>query len=261
MHDPMTAAFEIKYPWVKSRRTMKDGSEHVYRESFATIWHVDPEKDGTDDSCGYTVPKLTKRQLERLRNVAWGEARNPYFLRFNRKEAPQHSRAELEALYRGLILLVADTLDIPCTFEQAAREAAATIHHADCIDRANVFCYLNGYHNNFPDTEDGSDSDKRMREDHFTGVMAGIARWMLRDRRPWYRHPRWHIHHWKIQIRPLQKLRRWVFDRCGQCGKRFDWNEAPITYSWYGKGPCFHEGCTQTYEATSKIIRESQVVS
>jgi hypothetical protein len=250
MHDPMTMAFDIKYPWVKSRHARKDGSEFVYRESFITIWHNDPERDGSDDSCGYTIPKLTKRQLERLKNVAWSEARNPYFLRYAAKTSPRHNRAEIEALYRGLILLVADALDIPCTFEQASRQAATTIHHPDCTDRGGVFCYLDGYHNNFPETEPGSESDRRHREQHFVSVMAGIARWMLRDQRPAYRHPRWHVHHWRVQIHPWLKVRRWLLARCGQCGKRFGWNESPITYSWSGKGPCFHEGCTQVYEAT-----------
>ena len=47
MHDPETVAFDIKYPW-KSR-------DREYRGSFVTIWHVDPEKDGTDDSCGWFI--------------------------------------------------------------------------------------------------------------------------------------------------------------------------------------------------------------
>lgn len=41
MHDPMTVAF---YFW------------------SITIWHVDPEKDGIDDSCGWVFPHLTKKE-------------------------------------------------------------------------------------------------------------------------------------------------------------------------------------------------------
>lgn len=36
MHDPMTVAFEIPRPW-----------------PLVTVWHVDPERDGTDDSCDW----------------------------------------------------------------------------------------------------------------------------------------------------------------------------------------------------------------
>lgn len=258
MHDPMTLAFEIKYPWARSRTPLKNGDVRVYREPIISVWHIDPERDGSDDSCGWSFPKLSKKQRERLKNRAWSEGQNPYFLRFASREPPRFQRAEMETLYRGLVLFVADTLGIPCTYEQAARKAATAIHHPSCIDTATVFCYLNGYHNNFPETEPGSDSDKRMREEHFVGVTAGIARELLRERRPAWRHPRWHVHHWQVVVHPWRKLRRLLFERCGQCGKRFGWNEAPITYSWSGKGPCFHSECTAVYEATQKIIRESQ---
>src|SRR5712672_751672 len=54
MHDPMTVAHEIRYPWhryPKAKRLTE--FEKTYRESFITIWHVDPERDGSDDSCGW----------------------------------------------------------------------------------------------------------------------------------------------------------------------------------------------------------------
>jgi hypothetical protein len=51
MHDPMTVAFEIKNPfsWYVSQL---DGKR--YYNTLFTIWHVDPEKDGTDDSCDWS---------------------------------------------------------------------------------------------------------------------------------------------------------------------------------------------------------------
>lgn len=51
MHDPYTQAFAIRYPWRNSSPPtplFPDG----YRDTFATIWHVDPEKGG-DDSCDW----------------------------------------------------------------------------------------------------------------------------------------------------------------------------------------------------------------
>ena len=49
MHDPMTVAFEIRSPIKRKNKFFPEG----YRQSLVTIWHVDPEKDGTDDSCGW----------------------------------------------------------------------------------------------------------------------------------------------------------------------------------------------------------------
>ena len=44
MHDPWTLAHKIKSPFKN-----KSG----YRNSLISIWHVDPETDGTDNSCGW----------------------------------------------------------------------------------------------------------------------------------------------------------------------------------------------------------------
>lgn len=43
---------------------------------------------------------------------------------------------------------------------------------------------------------------------------------------------RWHIHHWRIQIRPLQRLRRWLFERCELCGHRYPYGYAPVAHQW-----------------------------
>jgi len=44
MHDPMTLAFDVRLGKVR----------------LLEIWHVDPETDGSDDSCGWTYPHLTE---------------------------------------------------------------------------------------------------------------------------------------------------------------------------------------------------------
>lgn len=53
MHDPMTVAFEIRYPWLKWGKLGRDEWHRTYREPFITIWHVDPEHGGSDDSCDW----------------------------------------------------------------------------------------------------------------------------------------------------------------------------------------------------------------
>jgi hypothetical protein len=60
MHDPMTVAFDIKYPWRSQppSKTWPNG----YRSTFITIWHVDPEKGGSDDSCHWFRRPLTTKE-------------------------------------------------------------------------------------------------------------------------------------------------------------------------------------------------------
>lgn len=57
MHDPLTVAFEIRSP-IKHITPMG----YEYHNPIVTIWHRDPESDGTDDSCGWTWPKLSDKE-------------------------------------------------------------------------------------------------------------------------------------------------------------------------------------------------------
>jgi hypothetical protein len=223
-----------------------------YRSELLVIWHRDPERNGDDDSCGWAFPRLTPEQRQRLKNAAWAESQYAYFIRYTGKDVPEGtSRAEIESLYRGLILYTADVLHIPCTFEQAARMASRSVHDPDISDYAGrAFCYLHGWNDNFPDTKPGSEESKERRAETFVGRMASIAVQLLRERRPWWKHSRWHVIHWKrktvfglsipvpvrgweFSLRPWQMLRRWLFDRCEVCGKRFPWGSSDvISNSW-----------------------------
>lgn len=47
---------------------------------------------------------------------------------------------------------------------------------------------------------------------HKAAVM--IYGWVLRETRPWYRHPRWHVSHWRITCRWMPKLSRRILADC-----------------------------------------------
>lgn len=76
----------------------------------------------------------------------------------------------------------------------------------------------------------------------------------------------WHVHHWSIQIHPLQKLHRWLFERCEECGRRYPWGYAPVTHQWnQPRGPWFrvtrrayHHQCSDlvSYRRMSGYDRE-----
>jgi len=73
MHDKATVAFYIKYPW-RGKKTAFYKKGH--RPSFITIWHNDSETDGTDDSCRWTWPKLTKEEDARAEDLIDNEFDN-----------------------------------------------------------------------------------------------------------------------------------------------------------------------------------------
>jgi hypothetical protein len=158
-----------------------------------TIWHNDPVTDGSDDSCGYCTPKLTELQKKQLYGLIWSEAHDPYFLRCAERKWTG-TATEAETLYRGLILQVAHSLRINMTFDEAAKMASRYINFPDCTCRANVFCYLVGYHTN------SSIDTEYWRKECATGLIYGVAKSLLKDRRPWYKHPKWHFWHWSIQF-------------------------------------------------------------
>lgn len=257
MHSPETLAHEIKYPWYEHKpwpkkdrldpdpwrlkRRWEEMPEELkatrsqnwpegYRNSFISIWHVDPERDGSDNSCGYSYVKLTPKQREILRNAAWSEGKDRHYLKYLAKEYPG-SVEEAELLYRGMVLLVARVLRLNISLEYATRYSAEAIHIRTFGKFGGEFCFLPGYHtNNAKDSEDD-------RHEHFHGILCGIARGILTDLRPWYKHPKWHFWHWKFQCHPLQDFKRWAFSRCCKCAGRFTWGYAPVTNNWNAEGP------------------------
>lgn len=146
MFDPMTVAFEIKFLGV-------------------TIWHKDPCKDGTDNSCDWHG---WKRKL-------------------NKKE-----KAITEKIY----------------------------HLETILDNRPFF----------------PDHSAHLR---FQELKETIYDWKKRSK---FRLPvRWHIWHWRIQVRAWQKFYRWAFESCAICKKGFAWGESVIG-NWDGDR-IWHHSC------------------
>lgn len=175
MHDPMSVAFEIRYPWrayTKAERAARPDSEftQTYRAAFITVWHVDPERRGDDDSCDW----------------------------FNRKgELTEKERA------------VAD-----------ARMDMETIM---------------GNSPHYPDSREY----KRWKP---LDVALHNLLWKPSRTHWWQVHPRWHVWHWRIQVRPWQDARRWLLTRCCKCGGKFLYGESPVSGSWDSKPPRWFRG-------------------
>lgn len=221
MHDPMTVAHEIKYPW---------RNKHGYRNSIITIWHVDPEKrncNRKDDSCGWFSPpyseeekskidKLIKEQYSNLfaKKIAYEEDKSYAYVCYN-----QDCFGAIYWMWRAMKNLlnkkVAWQFGVPLTNKEYQYIYQLATNPVD-----NFQHHMKGI------MEPGQKGFEAFEEFCFL-----IYRCYRIYYRPWYKHPRWHIRHWKIQFHPWQQFKRRYLDKCCECGKRGfkgsvygDWN-------------------------------------
>ena len=253
MHDPMTQAWRICfwYRWSDLGKT-----RWRYWVPFITIWHKDPEKRGSDDSCGWFTPPFSDTTREIVKSLADEEAVDPML--FANDETPADA-ITTERYVFGSILLVSRCLVnsgvLPrfraVTVAEATKWAAEmTYNRVDSF--LGSFWFKSGYHSNWhngtePNTKE---QDRHWREEQARSFYGAIAGLILRSRRPWFLHPRWHVWHWSLQIHPLEHFKRWAFSRCSKCGGRFKWGASVCTNSWNSAGPSwkgerdvFHMDC------------------
>jgi hypothetical protein len=226
MHDPMTVAFDIPNPFA---RRYSFGKSWRQRPPLVTIWHCDPETDGSDDSCGWFCRSRhgDKETLAKIEQRFKFECFAEHCGMFDSEGKPRLSS-------------MAITLNL--------FRAAAYIHFGENWKKTDRFLERNlldllflaentvdSLHTSITNRY-GVESKER-RTETWAAVVYG---WILRAERPWYRHPRWHIHHWRLQVHPWQRLRRWMFERCSKCGKGYPWGYAPIG-NWSGTESWHHE--------------------
>jgi hypothetical protein len=221
MHDPITVAFEIKSPF-RSRpsKVWPEG----YRNTLVTVWHCDPETDGSDDSCGWFMRCRhgDKAVLEKIVGdfvFQWTHGVPKGW--FNEDGSPNYSS-------QAIVLMMFRT--------------AANHHFGHWSRRANRFLRRHTF-DILHFAENSCDSLHDDIVQHY-GPRSGTVRdqayrmaacvysWVLRADRPWWKHPRWHVHHWRFQIHPLQALRRRLLSRCEVCGKGFGAGESVVGRCW-----------------------------
>lgn len=247
MHDPMIQAFQIPYPWWT--RNKFDGSR--YHKPFITIWHVDPEKDGTDDSCGWFQrarhgdPAVLLRIQKRL-DDDWDRVWH------SRKEDHLgQDKGPITATYfRGYFLpngephFSVSGIVLNCIFiaamEHFKSDGTSNWKDANAFMQKNLFRILLLAENPVDSLFDAITNtfrSKAKREQRIGEMAEIVYGWVLRETRPWYRHPRWHIRHWRIQCHPLQSLKRTLFTRCSKCGGWFKLGESCVSGQWDSPGP------------------------
>jgi hypothetical protein len=227
MRDPQTVAFEIHYPWWRQSIILAPGGKpHRYYDSFITIWHVDPETDGTDDSCGWFMRARhgDKKVLERIEaafRFDWDPKYGGWFAQ------------------NGEPMMSIQAIALSMFWRAALEHFGNNREKTQRFMQRNLFDILFFAENAFDSMADGIRGryGPSPREERITSSAGMVYSWILRAERPWYRSPRWHIHHWKLQVHPLQNFKRWAFSRCCKCGKGFGWGASVCSNSWHGAGP------------------------
>lgn len=204
MHDPMTVIGH--WPRYGTRLYKLIGPQF-------TLWHVDPETDGSDDSCGWSNPKLTEADQKIVADLVREERHSPWI-----STAQTHVRNPRYQYHEarpgdGLALILA-------TYCEVAWAADRRRMDAKLIEEAMALALHR--HDNLMSTVLEPES-----------LFWCVLRHYRGNRRRWYQHPRWHVRHWRLQIHFMQALRRWLFDRCATCGGRFAWGYCP-TSDWNG---------------------------
>ena len=231
MHDPLSVAFEIKSPFKTNKSLLfPDG----YRKSMITIWHCDPEKDGTDDSCGWHIsgrhfPKnliddIAKEFESEWDNTHKGESGYVYNCGWFNPEG------------ENILSVSAIVLNMYVYAAKIALNPDGKIEPGKMWDiswkfvnknYAQIMYFAENNRDNMRDTivrkfEIGCKEEytKEKRLEMIRRCASIVARDIMRRSRVWYKHPRWHIWHWRIQFHPFQDLKRRYWDKCCECGKR-----------------------------------------
>lgn len=251
MHDPTTQAFDIKYPWLKYGKKGRNKFEQGYRESFITIWHVDPQKDGTDDSCGWfkrarhgdkaTLQRIIRRfEFDWDRSFTSEDTKRTYYTGYFFPKDGGNGYPQLSpiAITMNLFFLAAlEHFDRGDENWDRSRKKAWKFLNCNI---AEIICFAENPTDSMQTSicqtygVDDRPNARQERIENFANIIYG---WILREERPWYRHPRWHVHHWKLQVHLLQMFKRWAFSKCCKCGKQFSWGYSPVSNNWDSTGP------------------------
>lgn len=226
MHDPMTVIGD--WPRYGTRLYKLIGAQF-------TLWHVDPEADGSDDSCGWFNPKPTEADAKIIAEMVRDEQQTPWastaqtYVRDPRYQYPEARPGD------GLALILMAYCEAAWKADRRRMDAALI---AEAMELATH------RHDNLMHTVCEPER-----------LFACVVRHYRRNRRRWWQHPRWHVHHWKLQVHFLHRLRRWLFDRCAVCGGRFTWGYCP-TSDWNGTR-VWHSDCSNPNSYATQSTAET----
>jgi len=193
------------------------------------IWHIDPERrtegQRTDDSCGW-FDRRPDEYGDAVKYLLGDESTMEEIARSIATRAPVTHRGEYtyprmaagETL--AVSLMVARELELRRWWNGQSGNGGA---HASFWRRMitskrivdDVACGLAL-----------SPIDNLSSVDNPESLIGSIAGALHRRFKPWYRHPRWHVHHWQVQVHLFRNLKRMV-EPCATCGKGLGFGYSP----------------------------------
>lgn len=213
---------------------MRDPLTQAFSNRLFTVWHHDPETDGTDDSCGWFKRARhgnheTLKAIEKLFAFDWD---TNYGGLFDSAGNPIFST-------QGIVLNLffsAAYCHFGCNREKSMRFIKRNLCEILLFaeNPSDSLCeFITGKYGFEP------------REDRIKRAAGIIYGWILRAGTRWWQHPRWHIHHWRLQIIPLQSLKRRFWDKCDICGKRGFPKGTSAIGNWNGDR-IWHDSCDRS---------------
>lgn len=238
MYDPQTVAHDIG--------------------RLVTIWHRDPERtdrgNRSDDSCGWFTPPSTQEHRDRIDKL--GRSEWPWLFR----QREQLARGDPEKY--AYICYEPTTYDaIYWAWRRIKREARRDAVWNYGRERGGYLTpgeleYI--YHLASSPVDNLQSTVREVKDAETCGDFFRLVdNAYRRYHRPWWRHPRWHVHHWKFQVHSVQQFKRWAFSRCCRCGGRFTWGYAPTTDCWEGTGPLWFRSERLVYHSDCKRPKDS----
>lgn len=203
----------------------------IFPDTLITIWHKDPCCGGVE-SCDWFGTRLTPDEADRV-------------VRLMSVLIDTHFPAGAVAITQGEFaeLLVSMAHNVAAALDDFAPEPLDAKFVAQIRSLA-------GPGHGEPESSGryyAREFQERRDIQIYNRLCLILASKVKQYRRPWFRHPRWHIHHWRFQFHPWQALKRRHIDRCYKCGKGFASKQYPSNLN----GNLYHQECLPRHQGLS----------
>ena len=214
---------------------MHDPDTLIFGNGFIQIWHHDPETDGTDDSCGWFLrPRhldqdVLKKIISRYESD-WDRVFQADGSKYVYSCGLFHPGGDPHFSVIGITVQLFWLAAIECL---SGKEGPGKWKHAGRYMQKNIWDIIRFAENPIDSLHDGitrkfetgcsEEYTPEKRNERIRSMAGCVYSYIMRDVRPWYRHPKWHIHHWRLNFPWWYRMFR-KKDTCGESAmQETDW--------------------------------------